>query len=72
MKDLLGRELSVGDEIIYLQHYRTSSSLNRGIVTGFTPMKINIDSYSIDGRCRWCEQKYPRHVVKVVWSDIEN
>ena len=69
MKDFIGRELAIGDEVIYLSHGRTSSCFYRAIVTGFTPMKIKLETYLNDGRQAWCEQKYPRHVVKVGWSN---
>ena len=72
MKDFLGRELNVGDEVIYLEHFRTSSHFNRGIVMGFTPMKINIDNYSSDGRQMWRDQKFPHHVVKVGWTNVKD
>lgn len=69
MKDFLGKELNIGDEVVYLNHSRTSSTLRRGIVMRFTPMKIEIESYSEDGRHLWNDTKYPRHVVKVSWEN---
>lgn len=72
MKDFLGRELNIGDEVVYLSHSRTSSRLYKAIITGFTPMKVHLDTYSEDGRKLWVETKYPRHIVKVTWSEVLN
>ena len=42
MKDRLGRELAVGDEVLFLEHSKTSSDLFDGVVIGFTPMFVKI------------------------------
>ena len=70
MKDFLGKELKIGDKVVYLNYFRTSSNLHRGVITGFTPMKIKIDTYTENGELRWAEKKYPRHVIKVNWEVV--
>ena len=71
MKDFLGRELNVGDEVVYLSHSRTSSNMYRGIVVEFTPCKVRIETYTADGEGAWPQLKFPYHVVKVNWSEVE-
>ena len=43
MRDFLGRELQVGDSVVYLSHHRTSSSYHKCKITAFTPKKVYID-----------------------------
>ena len=71
MKDFLGRELKVGDEVLYLIHTRTSSYLRRGVVSGFTPMKIRMKTFHENGKEAWDELKFPHHVVKVRWRNVD-
>ena len=71
MKDFLGRELNIGDEVLYLNHTRTSSYLRRAIVTGFTPMKIRMNTFNNNGTQGCGELKFPYHVVKVRWRNID-
>lgn len=70
MKDFLGRELNVGDEVLYLIHTRTSSYLRRGIVIGFTPMKIHIRTFDENGKESRNELKFPHYVVKARWRNV--
>ena len=70
MKDFLGRELNVGDEVVYLQHYQTSSYLIKATVTGFTPCQVNLKRYSDDGRPLTSVRKSPYKIVKVNWSEV--
>ena len=72
MKDFLGRELVIGDEVIYLSHGSTSSKLYRAIIVGFTPMKVRMETYDVGGRQLWNELKFPYHIVKVGWSNERN
>lgn len=37
MTDFLGNEVHIGDEVVYLNHYRTSSHLEMGTVSGIAP-----------------------------------
>ena len=69
MKDFLGRELAVGDEVVYLQHYRTSSYLVKAIVTGITSCQVNLQRYDI-GRPTDNVRKAPYKIVKVNWSEV--
>lgn len=52
MKDRVGRELEVGDKVVFLVHQKTSSHLAIGTVDGFTPKMIRIKcptmSWTID------------------------
>lgn len=52
MKDFLGRELSIGDECIYLKNCRTGSSTTRklmfkGVITGFKGHRIIFGDYIV-------------------------
>lgn len=42
MCDFLGRELKIGDKVVYLMYCRTSSMYVKTIVTAFTPKKVRI------------------------------
>lgn len=72
LKDFVGKELKVGDEVIYLSHNRTSSELHRGNVIDFTLKKVRLDTYLEDGHRAWRELKYPHHLVKMRWSEVTN
>lgn len=41
--DFLGQELNVGDDVVYLNHSRTSSSLGRGKITSMSEHTVTID-----------------------------
>lgn len=66
MKDVTGKELSVGDKIVLIPQNGYTYSLSMGIIIGFTPKKIKIQltdkawSYSAD-ECL----KFPEQVAKV-------
>lgn len=45
MVDFMGVPLSIGDEVIWLEHSRNSSELRRGHIESFTPTKVRV-SYS--------------------------
>ena len=40
MRDFLGNEIKVGDEAVYIDHFKTSSSLKMGKVIGFTEKRV--------------------------------
>lgn len=42
MKDYIGRDLSVGDKIVYVTHTQTSSWLEVGEIEKVTPKKVLI------------------------------
>ena len=44
MLDFLGQEIHVGDQAVYLVHYKTSSHLVCETVTGITPQKVRFPS----------------------------
>lgn len=70
MKDFLGRELAVGDEVVYLQQYRTSSALIKAIVIDFTPCQVNLRRYLDNGEPTYSVRKSPHKIVKVNWSGV--
>lgn len=41
--DFLGQELNVGDDVVFLNHCRTSSSLGRGKITSVSEHTVVID-----------------------------
>ena len=41
--DFLGQELNVGDNVVFLNHCRTSSSLGRGKITSISEHTVIID-----------------------------
>ena len=66
MKDVTGKELSVGDQIVLIPQNGYTMSLSMGVITGFTAKKVKIQltnkswSYS-DDQCL----KFPEQVAKV-------
>jgi hypothetical protein len=66
MKDVTGKELSVGDQIVLIPQNGYTQSLSMGVITGFTAQKVKIQltnkawSYSND-QCL----KFPEQVAKV-------
>jgi hypothetical protein len=66
MKDVTGKELAVGDQIVLIPQNGYTMSLSMGIITGFTAKKVKIQltnkswSYSAD-ECL----KFPEQVAKV-------
>ena len=66
MKDVTGKELSVGDQIVLIPQDGYTMSLSMGIINGFTAKKVKIRltnkcwSYSED-ECL----KFPEQVAKV-------
>ncbi len=66
MKDVTGKELTVGDQIVLIPQNGYTSSLSMGVIIGFTPQKVKIQltnkcwAYS-DDECL----KYPEQVAKV-------
>jgi len=66
MKDVTGKELSVGDQIVLIPQNGYTMSLSMGVITGFTTKKVKIQltdkawSYSAD-ECL----KFPEQVAKV-------
>ena len=40
MKDYLENEINVGDEVAYIQHYKTSSCFYKSTVLGFTKKMV--------------------------------
>lgn len=60
MDDFLGNKLEVGDDIVIIQHTRTSSHLKRTKVVRFTPQMV---VFEVDDR--WQSNKVmPYKVVK--------
>lgn len=49
MKDYLGYQIEVGDNIVYLSYSKTSSQFVTGIAVGFTPKKVKIKYKSMYG-----------------------
>ena len=49
MNDFLGKELNVGDNVIYLYHSKTSSHYSKRKVLGFGNKKIKINDGSVNG-----------------------
>ena len=43
MTDYLGQELSVGDKIVYITHFNTSSHFQTGIIKKINPKTISIE-----------------------------
>lgn len=43
MCDFLGRDLEIGDMVVYLMHTRTSSQYIKTRVCGFTPKKVWVE-----------------------------
>jgi len=66
VKDVTGKDLTVGDKIVLIPQNGYTDSLSMGIVIGFTPKKVKIQltnkawSYSAD-ECL----KFPEQVAKV-------
>lgn len=66
MNDVTGKELAVGDKIVLIPQNGYTMSLSMGIITGFTPKKVQIKlankcwDYSAD-ECL----KFPEQVAKV-------
>ena len=66
MKDVTGKELTVGDKIVLIPQNGYTHELSMGVIIGFTPMKVKIKltnkcwSYSAD-ECL----KFPEQVAKV-------
>ena len=46
MRDFLGNEIKVGDEAVYIDHFKTSSSLKMGKVIGFTEKRVKFEGRS--------------------------
>ena len=65
MKDFLGRELKVGDTVVFLTHCKTSSSLHKGVIKSFSPQKAYVvgDYHST--------YKSPDKIVKVGTDNAE-
>ncbi len=62
MRDVLGKELAVGDDVVYT-HGRFSD-IHQGIVIGFTPQRVKVRSL-----LGWTGTKDPVRVVKVEIPD---
>jgi hypothetical protein len=66
VNDVTGKELAVGDKIVLIPQNGYTMSLSMGIITGFTPKKVQIKltnkcwDYSAD-ECL----KFPEQVAKV-------
>lgn len=60
MKDFLGQELRVGDEVVFLQHYKTSSSLYKGKIERMTNCFVHITDSHV-GNTR----KEPSKCIKI-------
>ena len=49
MKDYLGNKICVGDDVVYLVHFRTSSNFARGTVNRITEKCAFIDGTRKEG-----------------------
>lgn len=67
IKDFLGNELNIGDEVVALAHQRTSSTLYRGRISKFTKsmVVINTEGYDSDWRFSETMRVSPEKVVKI-------
>ena len=43
MFDFLGKELQIGDKVVYLKHIKSSSNYVKAKITGLTPKKVHLD-----------------------------
>mgnify|MGYP003297977825 CR=1 FL=1 len=62
MKDFLGQELKVGDEVVYMYRHTTGSSssnktLKRGFIKRFTPKQVVVDTGRNMGNIYYDEYK---------------
>lgn len=54
MKDVTGKEISLGDKIVFMYRYNHSSEMRTGVVIGFSPKMVRIEyqnmwnNFSID------------------------
>jgi hypothetical protein len=44
VKDFLEQEIRIGDNVVYLQHYKTSSSLNKSVVVGIADKMVKLEN----------------------------
>ncbi len=62
MKDYLERDLSIGDQVVFLTHTKTSSFLSLGIIEKFTKEKILIRD--ITGKKYFYNMKYDNITIR--------
>lgn len=65
LKDVVGKDLTIGDTVVMLQTNAYSASLELGVVIGFTPKMIRIERTE---KNRWDPDlclRAPERVVKV-------
>jgi hypothetical protein len=43
MKDVTGKEISLGDKIVFMYRYNHSSEMRTGVVIGFSPKMVRIE-----------------------------
>jgi len=66
MKDVTGKELTIGDKIVLIPQNGYTQSLSMGVIAGFTPQKVKI---RLTNKA-WCYSddeclKFPEQVAKV-------
>lgn len=61
MKDFIGKDLYVGDHIIFINHSKTSSCLNEGYVVRFTNTMVVTDKIFLNKNVK----VKPEKVVKI-------
>ena len=70
MKDFLGNELNIGDEVVFLQHYKSSSTLYKGKIQKMTNCFVFIgDSYVGNTKKEPCKCM---KVTKDDWYLVDN
>lgn len=65
MTDFLGKELSIGDKVVYCRHNGTSTSLIKAVITKIMNQKVRIgyDSYYTGTIYEYAV--YPDKLVKI-------
>jgi len=65
MNDVTGKELAVGDKVVFIPQGGYTSSLSRGTIIGFTPQKVRIESPKEHMNDEDTCLKFPNQVAKV-------
>ena len=65
MNDVTGKELTVGDKVVFIPQGGYTSSLSRGTIIGFTTQKVRIETPREHVGDKLTCLKYPEQVAKV-------
>lgn len=65
MKDVTGKELAIGDKIVFIPQGGYTCSLSLGTIIGFTPQKVRIESPKEHIGDKVACLKFPEQVAKV-------